>query len=48
MVWPIMDHDPAPSYSKGDVVMIGDAAHVCASNAVKEDAKRASRRQDHS
>lgn len=48
MVWPIMDHDPARFYAKGNVVMIGDAAHVCAFYALREGANRSFRRQVHS
>ena len=29
-VWVILDHDPAPYYNKGKIVMMGDAAHATA------------------
>lgn len=43
-IWAIMDHDPAPFYAKGNVVMIGDAAHVSDPQAASAAADQVSRR----
>ena len=40
-----MDHDPAPIYAKGNVVMIGDAAHVGAPEIPSEIADWVSRQR---